>query len=115
MKNDISFPKRLVAFIGYLIPVIGWWIPLYLAPNDETLQFHGKQSFIITVTSIFNVIIFYLISRIIPIQFDVVVDVAWVVLLTVYAALILISALKALISKNANLYLFGKIAKQLPL
>ncbi len=115
MNNEITFPQKIVAFLGYIIPLIGWWIPLYLAPKNQTLQYHGRQGFIITLTFLINAVFFYLLSRIIPIQFDGIVNILWIVLACVYAVVILTAGIKSLFCKKADLFLFGKIADILPL
>ncbi len=115
MNNDINFGKRLFAMFGYLIPIFGWWLPLYITRKDRVMQYHGKQSFIITFAFLINGAFIYLISRIIPLQFDFIMKITWLTFLGIYALVLITAILKTLFFKKINMPLFGKIVEKLPL
>ena len=114
MNNEARFGIRIIAFLGYIIPVIGWMIPLFCAAKNETLQHHGRQGFLLVSLFLFNAIFYYFITRLIPIQYEIVERIFWLAICVIYLVLTIIFALRSLFSKNADMPLVAKFSKALP-
>lgn len=115
MNNEAKFSLRLVAFFGYLIPVIGWMIPLFFASKNETLQHHGRQGFLLVSLFLINAVFYYFMTRLIPIQYEIVEKIFWLMICAIYLVLTMVFAFRSLFSKNADMPLVARFSKELPL
>lgn len=48
----MSKPGRNVAFLAYLLPIVGWLYVLLFRKKDEFAVYHAKQSMMLTVTAV---------------------------------------------------------------
>jgi uncharacterized membrane protein len=48
----VNGPKRQLAFIAYLVPVLGWLYGLLFERRDEFVLYHAKQAMMLTVTAV---------------------------------------------------------------
>lgn len=115
MKQKITILKRIILFISYLIPVFGWMIPLYFAPKNETMQSHGRQGFILTMIFIINIVFYFLISRLIPIQYKKIEILIWALIIGIYALTILFFAFLVLFRAKEKLPVIGRLSDKLAL
>ena len=44
--------KRHLAFIAYLVPVLGWLYGLLFERKDEFVLYHAKQAMMLTITAV---------------------------------------------------------------
>jgi uncharacterized membrane protein len=106
---------RLTVFAGYIIPVFGWMIPMYIFRKDEDVSFHARQSFILSVIFIINLILMFFIDKSMPIQYDYVANIFYLFLIFVYSAILFLCALKVIITGKASLPVINDLALRLPL
>ena len=45
-------PKRHLAFIAYLVPVLGWLCVLFFQKKDGFAVYHAKQAMMLTITAV---------------------------------------------------------------
>lgn len=115
MENDKNFFNRLLAFLGFIIPVFGWMIPMYCKPKNDIIQHLARQSFTLTSILIINAVVYYLISRLIPIQYRFVEVSIWLIIIGLYLILSIYFSFKALFGKKSDLSFLSKISKSIPL
>lgn len=48
----MSKPKRYLAFLTYLLPILGWLYVLLFQRKDEFAVYHAKQSMVLTITAV---------------------------------------------------------------
>lgn len=48
----MSKPGRNVAFLAYLLPIVGWLYVLLFYKKDEFAVYHAKQSMMLTMTAV---------------------------------------------------------------
>jgi uncharacterized membrane protein len=48
----VSKPGRNVAFLAYLLPIVGWLYVLLFRKKDEFALYHAKQSMMLTMTAV---------------------------------------------------------------
>jgi hypothetical protein len=55
--------KRLIVFIGYIPIFFAWLIPLYSFSDDNYVQYHGKQSLILSIGFVVSYSLIFSISH----------------------------------------------------
>jgi uncharacterized membrane protein len=48
----VSEPKKYLAFLAYLLPVVGWLYVLLFQREDEFAMYHAKQSLALTIAAV---------------------------------------------------------------
>jgi len=51
-RLNVSKPGRSVAFLAYLLPIVGWLYVLLFRKKDEFAVYHAKQSMVLTMTAV---------------------------------------------------------------
>jgi uncharacterized membrane protein len=51
-RLNVSKPGRNVAFLAYLLPIVGWLYVLLFRRKDEFAVYHAKQSMMLTITAV---------------------------------------------------------------
>lgn len=105
--------NKVLAAIGYIPPL--FWIPLFLAGEDELSKYHGRQALVVFAAAALTVLAFRILQLILgwikPIG-----TVFWVVegfLYLVYIAISIVAAIRAANGKRWRIPILGVYSDRL--
>ena len=116
----MSRPKRILAFVAYLLSILGWVYVLLFRREDELAVYHAKQSLVLTLVAIGSAVVWLLGSWIlawIPLAGPLIAAALFsqVILITVFLVVAwLLGMFYALQSRMRPLPVVGKWAERIP-
>ena len=113
-------PKRYLAVIAYLVPVLGWLYILLFQKEEKFAVYHAKQSLVLTITAVLAPVTWAVVAWIlalVPLVGPVTAVSVFALVILVYISLAVIwviGMIYALRAKMKPLPVFGGWAEKIP-